>query len=159
MKAVQVSYPQVTYPDPVNSIGTIEPAHTPGERQVKQSLWRGLRGRCPACGQGAIFYRYLKVNDKCPVCGEELFHQRADDAPPYMTIFVVGHIIGASMLMVEEKWPDAPVWLHLAIWPALTIILSLTLLPMMKGALIAYQWALRMHGFDDAPETGKTFPD
>ncbi len=125
------------------------------ERPVGQALWRGLRGHCPACDKGRIFYRYLKVNDKCPVCGEELFHQRADDAPPYMTIFIVGHIIGASMLIVEDKWPDAPIWLHLAIWPALTIILSLIILPMMKGALIAYQWALRMHGFDDAAEAEK----
>jgi uncharacterized protein (DUF983 family) len=150
MKAVQVSCPDATVPQESNTS-----ASKPRERKVGQSLWRGLRGRCPSCGQGKIFYRYLKVNDKCPVCNEELFHQRADDAPPYMTIFVVGHIIGASMLIVEGRWPDAPLWIHLAIWPLLTIILSLVLLPMIKGALIAYQWALRMHGFDDAAEAEK----
>jgi uncharacterized protein (DUF983 family) len=147
MKAVQVSYA-----DAVGSHDAGKPASVTVARNIRQSLWRGLRGRCPNCGQGAMFYRYLKVNDKCPVCGEELFHQRADDAPPYMTIFIVGHIIGASMLIVEDNWPNAPLSLHLAIWPALTIILSLTLLPMIKGALIGYQWALRMHGFDDVPE-------
>jgi uncharacterized protein (DUF983 family) len=150
MKAVQVSYPNV-----VVSHAAGEPTAEPGARKIGQSLWRGLRGRCPNCGQGNMFYRYLKVNDKCPACGEELFHQRADDAPPYMTIFVVGHIVGASMLLVEERWPDAPLSIHLAIWPALTIILSLTFLPMIKGALIGYQWALRMHGFDDAAEAEK----
>jgi uncharacterized protein (DUF983 family) len=152
MKAVQVSYSNAALSREVRT-----PVAAPVERKVGQSLWRGLRGRCPRCGQGNIFYRYLKVNDKCPVCGEELFHQRADDAPPYMTIFVVGHIIGASMLLVEERWPDAPISIHLAVWPALTIILSLVLLPMMKGALINYQWALRMHGFDDAAEA-ETIP-
>ncbi len=69
-----------------------------------------------------------------------------------MTILIVGHIVGAAMLIVEEKSPELPIWIHLAIWPALTIILSLTILPMMKGALIAYQWTLRMHGFDEAAE-------
>ncbi len=143
---------QVSYPDGPISLDESRSISAKRERKIWPALWRGLRGRCPSCGEGRIFYRYLKVNDKCPVCGEELHHHRADDAPPYMTIFVVGHIIGASMLIVEEKWPDAPLSLHLAIWPALTIILSLTLLPRIKGALIAYQWALRMHGFDDAPE-------
>jgi uncharacterized protein (DUF983 family) len=151
MKAVQVSYPAV-----VMSHDAGAPTSERSERKIGRSLWRGFRGRCPSCGEGKMFYRYLKVNDKCPVCGEELFHQRADDAPPYMTIFVVGHIIGASMLIVEDKWPDAPLSLHIAIWPVLTIILSLALLPMMKGALISYQWALRMHGFDDAAEAEKT---
>jgi uncharacterized protein (DUF983 family) len=148
MKAVQVSYPDVVMSHDAN-------LSEPAERKVGQSLWRGFRGRCPNCGQGKIFNRYLKVNDKCPACGEELFHQRADDAPPYMTIFVVGHIIGASILFAEDKWPNSPLWIHLVIWPVLTIILSLILLPMIKGALIAYQWALRMHGFDDAAEAEK----
>jgi len=124
------------------------------DRDVSQALIRGLRGRCPACGEGKIFNKYLKVNPACPVCGEELHHHRADDAPPYMTIFVVGHVIGTGMLITEEYWPDAPIWLHMATWPVLTILLSLWLLPCIKGALIAYQWALRMHGFEDAAEHG-----
>jgi len=150
MEAAQASYPE--------DQSALEPDTLYVERPVRpvgQALWRGLRGHCPACDKGKIFYRYLKVNDTCPTCGEELFHQRADDAPPYMTIFVVGHIIGAAMLAVEGKWPELPIWIHIAIWPALTIVLSLTILPMMKGALIAYQWALRMHGFDDPMEADK----
>jgi len=122
------------------------------KRVVSQALMRGLRGRCPACGEGKIFNKYLKVNPSCPACSEELHHHRADDAPPYMTIFIVGHVIGTGMLVTEEYWPDAPIWLHMATWPILTILLSLWLLPIVKGALIAYQWALRMHGFEDAAE-------
>jgi uncharacterized protein (DUF983 family) len=121
------------------------------KRHVWQSIRRGFAGRCPACGEGRIFGRYLKVNAACPHCGEELHHHRADDAPPYMTIFVVGHIIGTLMLLVEEFWPDAPIWLHALVWPTITLMLSLWLLPRMKGALIAYQWTLRMHGFEGAP--------
>ena len=56
------------------------------------SVKRGFAGKCPHCGEGRIFRAYLKVSDACEACGEELHHQRADDAPPYMTIFVVGHI-------------------------------------------------------------------
>jgi uncharacterized protein (DUF983 family) len=118
-----------------------------GKRDLWQSIRRGLLGRCPACGEGKIFYRYLKVSDFCPACGEPLHHHRADDAPPYVTILVVAHLIGAMILISDETWPEAPIWLHAMIWPTLTLILSLWLLPIFKGGLIALQWALRMHGF------------
>jgi uncharacterized protein (DUF983 family) len=126
------------------------------ERNIWLSLKRGFGLKCPNCGKGAMYGRYLKVNASCAACGEELHHQRADDAPPYLTIFVVGHIIGASMLMVEEYDDTLPIWIHSLVWPILTILLSLYFLPRLKGALIAYQWALRMHGFDHqhSDETG-----
>jgi uncharacterized protein (DUF983 family) len=38
---------------------------------------------------------------------------------------------------------------HWAIWPALTLGLTLWLLPRVKGMVVAFQWAKRMHGFDD----------
>jgi uncharacterized protein (DUF983 family) len=123
-------------------------------RNVWPAIRKGIAGHCPACGIGRIFRAYLKVNDTCPTCGEELYHQRADDAPPYMTIVVVGHIVVGLLVVTEEYWPDAPLWLHVAIWPALALTLSLWLLPIMKGALIAYQWALRMHGFEAAQRSG-----
>jgi uncharacterized protein (DUF983 family) len=116
-----------------------------------QAIKRGFQMRCPNCGEGPLFRAYLKVNDACPVCGEEFFHQRADDAPPYLTILVVGHIVGALMLTVEEIDDTLPIWIHAIVWPLLTLGLSLFLLPRFKGALIAYQWALRMHGFETAP--------
>ncbi len=107
-----------------------------------QALKRGFQGRCPRCGEGRIFYAYLKVNDACPVCGEELHHHRADDAPPYFTILVVAHVIGAGILAVEESSLDVPLWLEMSFWPLATIALSLVLLPRFKGALIGWQWAL-----------------
>ncbi len=119
-------------------------------RNPWRAIAKGMRGHCPACGDGKMFRAYLKVSDICPACGEELFHQRADDAPPYVTIFIVGHVVGSLMLLAEEFWPDAPIWLHAMIWPTLALILSLWLLPIVKGGFIAYQWALRMHGFEGA---------
>lgn len=110
--------------------------------------------RCPNCGTGPLYRAYLKVADRCPACGEELFHQRADDAPPYVTIFVVGHLIVASVLAVDLVY-EWPMWLNVAIWFPVTIALSMAFLPVAKGALVGLQWALRMHGFGgeaDQPE-------
>ena len=100
-----------------------------------------------------MFRAYLKVNDACPVCGEELHHHRADDAPPYVTILIVGHTVLGLMLMLEFVGDTLPLWIHMVVWPSLALAMSLWLLPIVKGALVAYQWALRMHGFEDGPNT------
>ncbi len=118
---------------------------------------RGLRQRCPACGGGRIYSAYLKVAHVCPSCGTELHHHRADDAPPYFTMIIVAHVVVGGMLMLERAYaPDSIV--HMMIWVPLTIGLSLWLLPMVKGALIALQWALRMHGFGEGPDPAAPEP-
>ena len=45
-----------------------------------------------------------------------------------------------------------PLWLHAALWLPLTVLLSLAVLPIIKGALVGLQWALLMHGFDPNAE-------
>jgi uncharacterized protein (DUF983 family) len=109
--------------------------------------------KCPKCGGRGLFSSYLAVSRTCAACGEELFHHRADDAPPYFTIFIVGHII-VSLVITAELLYGPPLWLHFAIWLPLTVLLSLALLPVVKGAIVGLQWALKMHGFEDAASPG-----
>jgi uncharacterized protein (DUF983 family) len=116
-------------------------------RSPWQALWRGFLCRCPNCGKGALFNGYLKPVLACGVCGEDMSHQRADDAPPYFTIVVVGHVIVPIMTTVFLM-TELSVMTHLAIWLPLTLVMTLALLRPIKGALIALQWALYMHGFD-----------
>lgn len=116
-------------------------------------MLNGLKGRCPRCGKGRLFTGFLKVNDTCPNCGEELHHHRADDAPPYVVMFVVAHVVVGVMLWLEIVHAP-PMWLHAAIFLPLTVAMSLALLPPVKGALVGLQWANRMHGFDPEGEHG-----
>lgn len=143
------------------NIATADDAGTLPPRLVSQAMGRGLRCRCPNCGEGRMFGSYLKVVDACEACGEELHHQRADDAPPYVVITIVAHIVVTLLLWVEMA--HAPeVWVHLSLWIPLTIGLSLALLPPVKGALVGMQWALRMHGFggaDDEAHLANLRPD
>lgn len=123
-----------------------------GPRSLQQALLRGAMLKCPACGVGGLFHRYLKVVDQCPRCGESLHHHRADDAPAYFTIVIVGHVVVSLVLAVEMAYRP-PLWLHAALWMPLTLALALVLLAPIKGLLVALQWALLMHGFDpDAKE-------
>lgn len=123
----------------------------PPARDWRQAVKRGLFGTCPNCGKGKLFRAFLKPVDACAACGEDLHHQRADDLPPYITISIVGHIIVGGVVMAE-KYGDWPTWLQMAVWPALTLVLSLLLMQPIKGAVIGLQWGHRMHGFGGEPD-------
>jgi uncharacterized protein (DUF983 family) len=118
------------------------------KRDVWTSIKRGLRGRCPRCGEGKLFSAFLKVGNKCSVCDLDFTPHRADDLPAYLVIVIVGHIVVPTVLWIETDY-SPPVWLQLAIYLPLTLILSLALLQPVKGAVVGMQWALRMHGFDE----------
>src|SRR5262245_11797194 len=88
-------------------------ARQPGS--LGAALWRGFSMRCPNCGRASLFGRYLKVVPECPVCGEDFSHQRADDFPAYIVIFVLGHLVIPAVLVVEEVFAP-PLWLDYLIW-------------------------------------------
>lgn len=117
-------------------------------RPMKPAIFRGLRRRCPHCGDGPLFTGYLKVQDHCPVCREPLHHHRADDGPAYLTILIVGHLMAPLMLTVFVKYRPDPL-LMASLFTIGCAALSLYLLPRMKGLIVAIQWAKRMHGFGD----------
>ena len=92
---------------------------------------------------------YLTVRDSCPVCGEALHHHRAYDGPAYLTILIVGHVMAPSLLWAFTTFRPEPLVLA-SIFSVGSVALSLYLLPRLKGAIVAIQWARRMHGFGQA---------
>ena len=125
------------------------------ERSRRTAMWRGLCGQCPQCGTKTLFRKYLKISDTCSACGLALSGHQADDAPPYFTIFIVGHVIVPVALIVERSYTP-PLYVHAIMFCLLAIIVSLISLPLVKGAVVGLQWALRMHGFaSDGPENEK----
>ena len=108
------------------------------------ALRRGWRGRCPRCGEGHLFGGYLKMRSHCPACGQDLEPYRADDAPAYFTILVVGHIVVPLVLALERYADQPPLWFHAALWLPLSTLLALVLLPRIKGTVIATLWTHRI---------------
>ncbi|HST76743.1 MAG TPA: DUF983 domain-containing protein [Acetobacteraceae bacterium] len=102
---------------------------------------RGLLCRCPACGEAHLFNGYLRVVPECRHCAAPLGLARADDAPPYFTIFLVGHIIIPVMFLVERH-ADPSVWLEAAIFLPLTLALTLALLRPIKGGTVGLMLTL-----------------
>jgi uncharacterized protein (DUF983 family) len=116
---------------------------------LPKALARGFAMKCPNCGRGHLFRRFLKVADHCEVCGEDYSAQRADDFPAYLVIVVVGHLVVPALLAVETAYAP-PAWLQLAIWLPLTLFSALGLLQPTKGAIVGLQWQTGMHGFEEA---------
>ena len=117
-----------------------------------QSMLRGLKGRCPACGEGKLFSRYLKVQPTCSHCGLDLAKYPADDGPAYFTILIVGHLVVAPLLIFPVSWEASPV----IVLPATLIplaIVTLVLLHVTKGWFIGLLYALGVKQGDGAVHT------
>ena len=115
-----------------------------------QAAVRGMRGRCPRCGEGVLFPHLLKPVARCQICAQDWTPQQADDFPAYVAIIVTGHIMAPVIIaMVSET--DFSMWTNLAIIIFLSLILIAVLLQPAKGAIIALQWWMGLHGFEKPP--------
>jgi uncharacterized protein (DUF983 family) len=115
------------------------------------ALGRGLLGRCPVCSKGRLFAGFLRVVQQCEHCRAPLGLARADDAPPYFTILIVGHIV-IPALLIMQKLSDPPTWLLSAIFVPLTVILAIGLIRPVKGATVGLMLSFNMLKTD--AETG-----
>ena len=116
------------------------------KRSWLRAVGRGARKRCPQCGRGKLFSGYVRSADSCTSCGLDFSGHRADDAPPYITVMIVGHVIIPKALLVRQIF-EPPLWMQFVIWLPVVMIATFWLLPVVKGAFIGLQWANRMHGF------------
>ena len=111
---------------------------------------RGVRHRCPNCGEGRLYTQYLKVDLDCEVCGHDLARYPADDGPAYFTILIIGHLVVAPLLLFPFIWKMSPVLVvPLTVLPLAA--LTLLLLPRVKGAVIGALWAVGLRKAEDCP--------
>ena len=109
-----------------------------------KAVWRGLWNRCPVCGEGKVFNGFLRVVDECPNCGAPLGKIRADDAPPYFTIFIVGHLFLPPILMIEKHYEPSTLFYLAVGLPLFALMVTLMLRPI-KGGTVGLMCRL---GFD-----------
>lgn len=130
---------------------SIEPIQYPAEtdlepRSVMRSMKRGVIGRCPSCGEGHLFSKGLLIADTCSACDEELHHHRADDLPAYLNIFIIGHVVVALAMFLQEA-DIVGMWTVVVIACIAALVLAVALMRPLKGMVVGVQWAMRMHGF------------
>jgi uncharacterized protein (DUF983 family) len=112
-----------------------------------RSISRGLSHRCPACGEGRLFGRYLKVEPQCARCGHDLAKYPADDGPAYLTILLIGHFVVAPLLFFPIVWESSPLY-SLPILLGGLLVATLLLLPRVKGGWIGLMYAFQVTGRD-----------
>jgi uncharacterized protein (DUF983 family) len=117
--------------------------------KLSGALWRGIKGQCPRCGQTRLFSKYLKPIAQCSACEQDWTLHQADDFPPYISIILTGHLI-APLLIAIGGSAALTMGVKIALAMALAGALMLALLQPAKGAVIALQWWMGMHGFRPA---------
>jgi uncharacterized protein (DUF983 family) len=119
---------------------TSAPAILAAKRSFLTGVKRGATMRCPNCGKGKLYRKYLKVQ-ACAACGNDNTRYPADDLPPYATILIVGHLVVAPLLVFPWIWQGNTTVVLATVLPAL-LILTVALLPFVKGAAVGLHWAL-----------------
>lgn len=102
------------------------------------------------CGRGRLYCAFLKVDDHCSVCRLDFTGQRADDLPAYLVIVIVGHVLVPVILWIEVDYAPSLAF-QLGVYLPITALASIAFLQPVKGAVVALQWSLRMHGFGARP--------
>ena len=102
----------------------------------------GLRGLCPRCGRGHLFDGYLTVRPRCESCGLDFAFADSGDGPAFFVMSFVGLVVVACAMFVEFTY-EPPIWVHMALWLPLTLVLSLILVRPAKGLMIALQYSSR----------------
>jgi uncharacterized protein (DUF983 family) len=112
-----------------------------------EAAWRAIQGRCPSCGETPLFTSYLRPIDSCHLCSQDWTPQQADDFPAYVAIILTGHIMAPIIIALVSR-SMLPMWANVAVIISLALILLGAILQPAKGAIIAFQWWMGMHGFE-----------
>lgn len=112
---------------------------------ILRCMARGLRLRCPRCGEGRVLQRFLEPTTACAACGESYAHIRTDDFAPWLGIFVIGHVLVPLAILVET-WFHPSVLVHAALWAVVGMELVFFFLPRAKGMALGLMWSLNLRG-------------
>lgn len=117
-------------------------------------ITRALRLRCPHCGGGGLFRRWLQMADACPTCGYSLASgNRVGANLINLVASEVTLLVGLTIIFVRT-WPNPP-WTALQFGaPALMVILPLVLYPFSKMLFVAFDLAMHPEAQPDARSHG-----
>jgi len=98
------------------------------------AFWRALRLRCPACGGGPVFLRWLRICPACPACGISLARgERGYWLGAYFVNLMAAETLFAGLLgaALWWTWPTPP-------WDAIEWALAAA---MVVFPFVLYPWS------------------
>ncbi|MGE5536309.1 MAG: DUF983 domain-containing protein, partial [Acidobacteriota bacterium] len=102
-------------------------------------IGRGLRCRCPRCGEGRLFRGFLTLRPACDACGLDYSFADSGDGPAIFVILLAGFVVVFAALITEVLY-QPPLWVHVVLWGPLIVLVTFLPLRAMKGLLIALQF-------------------
>jgi uncharacterized protein (DUF983 family) len=108
-----------------------------------EAIWRGMRRRCPRCGQAPIFARWLDTHDRCASCGFQ-FEERAGDTWGFW-VLLDRLFVAIPLVILLFGFATASLALRIALIAVLLVPLVLTM-PHRQGVAIALDYLLRRRG-------------
>jgi len=98
-----------------------------------------LRGLCPRCGSPGLFATFLRFAERCRGCGLDYGSFNVGDGAAAFLILIVGALVSVVAIVVELKW-SPPFWAHLLLWIPFILVLTVGLLRLAKGLLLALEY-------------------
>ncbi|HEU4660119.1 MAG TPA: DUF983 domain-containing protein [Pseudolabrys sp.] len=102
-------------------------------------IGRGLRCRCPRCGEGRLFRGFLTLRPACDACGLDYSFADSGDGPAIFVILLAGFVVVFAALITEVLY-QPPLWVHVVLWGPLIVLVTFLPLRAIKGLLIALQF-------------------
>lgn len=115
-----------------------------GSAALPPPIASGLYGCCPRCGAKTLFRSFTAFADRCPACGLEFARFNVGDGPVVFLTLGIGALVTVLALWVEFG-VSPPFWVHLLLWPPVTLAMVVGSLRVAKGLLLALEYRNRAH--------------
>ena len=101
-----------------------------------------VKGLCPRCSARTLYAGLASFAPRCRACGLDFAGFNVGDGPAAFLIFIVGGLtVGLAIWL--ELGASPPWWLHVLLWLPFATILTIGLLRLAKGLLLALEYRHR----------------
>lgn len=118
------------------------PPPPPTTRNIEflQTATRGLRGRCPNCGAGALFDGYLNLAHQCAHCETSFAAHSVDDGAAWLTILLLGPTTIVPSTFIVGVSDSIQTGVGIAVVLGVNFAAILAALPRLKGFIWSVTW-------------------
>lgn len=126
------------------------PKTAPTLAPLKTILWRGWRKKCPQCGQGQLYKRWLTMNETCSSCGLNLKQDPGDLLGPLMffdrALFLIP-LVTIFCFLISNPKP----WMYI-LGGGIVLYAMVATMPNRNGASVAFDYYIRKKNTPAADE-------
>ena len=104
-----------------------------------------LSGQCPRCGARTLFAGWIRFAGRCRSCGLDLTRFNVGDGPAAFLTLIVGAVVVVLALWLQLA-AEPPWWVHVLLWPPLTVVGVILGLRVGKAALLQSEYRKKAGG-------------